>query len=313
MLDLAALSAEITVSSGNTEVGASSNSNVDAITIDQNMLESLPMFDNDFVATMSQFLDAGSIGNGGVTIVVNGMEVSALNVSASAMQQIKINQDPYSAEYSRPGRGRIEILTKPGGQTYSRRGHADLPRRVVQRAQRVRDDQAAGTAAASTRASSAARSGTSGKTSFMLSANDEILRSAVVHLRRRAGRHHPGHAAAQQRPGAGQRQHHAADQRQEHVLDPAELPVRERREPRRRRHDAGERRRRTFKHHEQQVTYTQQTILAPTLLNQFQMLVGHEREPTISASPTRGIVVNGAFTGGGAQADLRADRDAHAT
>ena len=39
----------------------------------------------------------------------------------------------------------------------------------------------------------------------------------------------------------------------------------------------------TFKHHEQQVTYTQQTILRPTLLNQFQMLFGHEREPTVSA------------------------------
>ena len=45
---------------------------MDAITIDQDMLASLPVFDNDFVA-MSQFLDAGSIGNGGVTIVVNGM------------------------------------------------------------------------------------------------------------------------------------------------------------------------------------------------------------------------------------------------
>ena len=88
------------------------------------MLDSLPVFDNDFVATMSQFLDAGSIGNGGVTIVVNGMEVSALNVSASAMQQIRINQDPYSAEYSRPGRGRIEILTKPGSQQYHGEGYA---------------------------------------------------------------------------------------------------------------------------------------------------------------------------------------------
>jgi len=39
--------------------------------------------------------------------VVNGMEVSALRVSASAVQQIKINQDPYSAEYAkaRPGAG----------------------------------------------------------------------------------------------------------------------------------------------------------------------------------------------------------------
>ena len=60
----------------------------------------------------------------------------------------------------------------------------------------------------------------------------------------------------------------------------------------------------TFKHHEQQVTYTQQTIFRPTLVNQFQMLFGHEREPTTSLTPDRAIIVAGAFTGGGAQVDL---------
>src|SRR5262249_36192018 len=60
----------------------------------------------------------------------------------------------------------------------------------------------------------------------------------------------------------------------------------------------------TFKHHEEQVTYTHQTVWRPTLLHQVQVLVGHEREPTTSASPDRGIVVQGAFTGGGGQGDL---------
>src|SRR5262249_1514630 len=59
-----------------------------------------------------------------------------------------------------------------------------------------------------------------------------------------------------------------------------------------------------FEHREEQVTYTQQTIVRPTLLVQFQILVGHEREPTVSVAPLRGLVVAGAFTGGGAQADL---------
>ena len=59
-----------------------------------------------------------------------------------------------------------------------------------------------------------------------------------------------------------------------------------------------------FRHHEQQVRYTQQNVLRPTLVNQFQILVGHEREPTTSISADRGIVVVDAFTGGGAQADL---------
>jgi hypothetical protein len=59
-----------------------------------------------------------------------------------------------------------------------------------------------------------------------------------------------------------------------------------------------------FQHREEQVTYTQQSVIRPTLLAQVQVLVGHEREPTVSVSPAAGIVVAGAFTGGGAQGDL---------
>ncbi len=59
-----------------------------------------------------------------------------------------------------------------------------------------------------------------------------------------------------------------------------------------------------FQHREEQLTYTQQTIVRPTLVNQFQILVGHEREPTTSISAAPGLVVAGAFTGGGGQGDL---------
>ena len=98
VLDLASISQEVTVGNAAAAVRADSSGNVDAVTIDQNMLDSLPVFDRDYIATMSRFLDTGSLGNGGVTVVVNGMEVNALNVSASAVSQIRINQDPYSAE-----------------------------------------------------------------------------------------------------------------------------------------------------------------------------------------------------------------------
>jgi len=46
------------------------------------------------------------------------MEVNNLGVSPSAIKEIKINQDPYSAEFQRQGRGRIEVITKPGSQEY---------------------------------------------------------------------------------------------------------------------------------------------------------------------------------------------------
>jgi len=50
------------------------------------------------IATVSRFLDAGSLGSGGVTVVVNGMEVSALGVNASAVPQISINPRPRSGQ-----------------------------------------------------------------------------------------------------------------------------------------------------------------------------------------------------------------------
>src|SRR5258705_8176296 len=118
VLSLTDVRQEITVGSGGAEVGANASNNLDAVGLDREALDSLPVLDQDVIATMSRFLDSGSIGSGGPTIVVNGMEVSALRVSASAIEQIKINSDPYSAEYARPGRGRIEIITKAGAQAY---------------------------------------------------------------------------------------------------------------------------------------------------------------------------------------------------
>jgi hypothetical protein len=53
-----------------------------------------------------------------VQTIVNGVEVSSVTVSASAVQEVRINQNPYSAEYSRPGRGGLEIITKEAASDY---------------------------------------------------------------------------------------------------------------------------------------------------------------------------------------------------
>ncbi len=122
-LSLAGVHQEITVTN-DVQVATAAASNANAVTLDQNAIESLPVFDDDVVGSLSRFLDSGALGTGGVTILVNGMEVNGLNVGSAAIQQIAINQDPYSAIYSRPGRGRIEVITKPGSQEYH--GDADL-------------------------------------------------------------------------------------------------------------------------------------------------------------------------------------------
>lgn len=90
--------------------------NADRVEIDQDDLQRLPALDGDVIAALQGFLDGESFGGDGGGLVVDGMETSELGVTPSAIQEVRINKDPYSAEYSRPGRARIEVITKKGAQ-----------------------------------------------------------------------------------------------------------------------------------------------------------------------------------------------------
>ena len=110
----------VTVASGenvplvNTDAGGNQNSN----SLDRNALDRIPVFDQDYITTVSRFLDDNAIGTNGVTLVVNGIEANGPGVTPSAIQEVKINNNPYSARFSRPGRARLEIITKGGSPQY---------------------------------------------------------------------------------------------------------------------------------------------------------------------------------------------------
>lgn len=117
-LALADLSQEITVDDLATKLNTSVSDNLDVVALKRTDLDNLPTLGQDLVGTAARFLDAASLGSGGATIVVGGMPTSEKGVSASAIQEVRINQNPYSTEFGRPGRGRIEIITSPGGPDY---------------------------------------------------------------------------------------------------------------------------------------------------------------------------------------------------
>jgi hypothetical protein len=77
-------------------------------------LAHLPVLDQNYIATLTPFLDHSGIATSGVSIIVDGVEMKGTGVSASAIKEAPINNDPYSAETNVPGKGRIEIMTKPG-------------------------------------------------------------------------------------------------------------------------------------------------------------------------------------------------------
>jgi Carboxypeptidase regulatory-like domain/TonB dependent receptor len=111
-LALANVDTTVVVTADSSIEMAAPESNQDAASISADDMKSLPIFDDDVVATMSALLDAGVAGESGTTLIVDGVEMKTVGVSTSAIDRVSINQDPYSAQYRTPGRGQIEITTK---------------------------------------------------------------------------------------------------------------------------------------------------------------------------------------------------------
>jgi hypothetical protein len=120
VMQIAVLNESVTVATGDSAplVSIETPENQNANTIDRNALDRVPVFDQDYITTMSRFLDDNATGTNGVTLVVNGIEANGPGVTPSAVQEVKINNNPYSSRFSRPGRARLEIVTKSGTQDY---------------------------------------------------------------------------------------------------------------------------------------------------------------------------------------------------
>src|ERR1043166_2555167 len=101
-------------------VNTDPENNVGAIVLKGTDLESLPDDPDDLAAAL-QALAGPAAGPNGGQIYVDGFTGGNLPPLAS-IREIRINSNPYSAEYDRPGFGRIEILTRPGTDRF--RGQA---------------------------------------------------------------------------------------------------------------------------------------------------------------------------------------------
>ena len=118
MLSVASSIQQVTVSAASSVDLTSGETNGDTAVMTADDLKDLPVFDNDYVTAMGAFLDSGDTATAGTGLMVDGVEANRAMVSPSAVQEVHINQDPYSAQYYRPGRGQIEILTRQAQQEY---------------------------------------------------------------------------------------------------------------------------------------------------------------------------------------------------
>ena len=301
VLKLADVRQEVTVSESTGQVSIDSSENLDVITLDRQMLDNLPIFDQNYVGAMSKFLDPGSIGTGGVTLVVNGMEQKNIGVSASAIQSVKINQNPYSAEFSRPGRGRIEVITKPGSQAYH--GTFDFLFRDYHL--NARDPFAVTRPPEQRRIFEGSLIGPVGgskKTSFVFSANrEEQDLQAIVFAFAPAGIVQQNVANPQRNTEFSIGLNH---QFTDNHLSSVRVSYRNITDKNR---GAGgfvlPEAAVNFQDREDELYYNDSLTVTPKLLNQFRFVFGRQHTPTTSVRNDPAIVVPGSFTGGGAQAD----------
>lgn len=103
---------KVVVNSNTTQVDVNPANNANSIVLQGKDLEALSD-DPDELASELQALAGPSAGPNGGQIYIDGFTAGQLPPKAS-IREIRVNQNPFSAEYDKLGYGRIEIFTKPG-------------------------------------------------------------------------------------------------------------------------------------------------------------------------------------------------------
>src|SRR5215467_3825852 len=126
-LDIATKEEEVVVESEGAKVSTNPDNNASTLVISGKDLDALSD-DPDELQSELQALAGPSAGPNGGQIYIDGFTGGQLPPKSS-IREIRINQNPFSAQYDRMGFGRIEILTKPGtdklhGQFFFNDNHA---------------------------------------------------------------------------------------------------------------------------------------------------------------------------------------------
>ena len=107
---------QVQVESETQSVGISPDQNAGAVVLKGSAIDALSD-DPTELQNELQALAGPAAGPNGGQIYIDGFEGGQIPPKADILE-IRVNQNPFSAEYDRMGYGRIEIITKPGTQKF---------------------------------------------------------------------------------------------------------------------------------------------------------------------------------------------------
>ncbi len=115
---------EIMVSAANPGMSVDPGSNGNGIRLEERTFDQIPTDSENILPVLSSFLNPAAHGVAGPSIIVDGVETEAFDVSSSAIKHIRLNTNPYSVRFRRPGGSRVEVTTREGGRTHYHGGIA---------------------------------------------------------------------------------------------------------------------------------------------------------------------------------------------
>jgi hypothetical protein len=116
-LEIAVEQEQVMVNEESQNVGLSPDQNSNSLVIKGGDLDALSD-DPDELQNELQALAGPAAGPNGGQIFIDGFEGGQIPPKSSILE-IRVNQNPFSAEFDRIGYGRIEIITKPGSQKFN--------------------------------------------------------------------------------------------------------------------------------------------------------------------------------------------------
>lgn len=115
-LKISATETQVEVKANPVQVSVSPMENASAVSISGSALKSLAD-DPDTLLTQIEELAGPSAGPNAAEIYIDGF-LGGDMPPKGAIREIRVNQDPFAAEYDRLGYGRIDVLTKPGSEKW---------------------------------------------------------------------------------------------------------------------------------------------------------------------------------------------------
>ncbi len=114
-LELPRVKQQVVVASGDKPLTIEPESSPSTILLSGSAMTGLPDDPNDFAAAVQALAGPSALGAFGLQVFVNGF-VDGQMPPKETIAQIRINDNPFSAENDRPGTDRIDAITKGGGR-----------------------------------------------------------------------------------------------------------------------------------------------------------------------------------------------------